>query len=366
MKNKKKDNFLPYYLGFSYFLGIGPMRLQSLIKYFGDAKSAYEGNQNKIIQIIGKNLGDKFCQFRKTFDKDKKLEELIKKNIKVICLENSRYPDQLSNISDPPICLYVRGNAALLKSEYIFAIVGTRRPTNYGFQIAVKFAQELSEMGFIIISGMALGIDSAAHKAVLNKNKLTIAVLGCGVDIIYPAVNRYLYSLIIEKGGCVISEFPPEKFVEKGLFIARNRIISGLSKGILVVEGQKNSGALITARHAAEQGKEVFAPPSPITSSMSEAPNNLLKQGAKIVTSVEDIIEGLGLKIVPQKKEEIGSKLSENENDIFKALQENPLTINEIVNRIQKTTPEILNTLSLMELKGVIEKNSERKYQIRL
>ena len=211
-------------------------------------------------------------------------------------VDSEDYPESLKNISDPPICLYVKGNIDLFQARHqnpdlvgtaknlvssldpiFFAIVGTRKPTSYGVQVAKKFAYELTEAGFVIVSGMAMGIDTVAHQAALDAGGRTVAVLGCGVNIIYPAANRSLYENIIKNGGAVISEFPPNQMVLKGLFISRNRIISGLSKGVLIAEGLQDSGALITARFAGEQGKEIFAPPGPITSEMS---TSILPQGA--------------------------------------------------------------------------------------
>jgi DNA processing protein len=362
-----KDD-LYYYLGFSHCLGIGPIKFQALIKHFGTVKGAYHANIKEIQNIVGAKTGEKFLTFRSKFDPVKKLEELQRKNISVISIADNFYPQLLKQISDAPICLYVRGDfdSASASSLIFFAIVGTRTPTPYGEQIAKKFANELAQSGFIIVSGMAMGIDTIAHKGALEVGGKTIAVLGCGVDIIYPAMNARLYQNIIEKNGLIISEFPPGHTVLKGLFIARNRIISGLSKGVLIVEGLKDSGALITARYAAEQGREVFATPAPITSPFSQAPNLLLKQGAKLVTTVEDIVEELGLKILPKKKEEICSQLNNEEKIIFKLLQKEPLVIDEIAIKAKQSINETLNLVSLLEIKGVIEKNSEGKYQIRL
>lgn len=370
MKINYREKHL-YYLGFSHFLGIGPVRMRALLSYFGDVKRAYTGSKEEIKNIIGDVLSQRFFLFRDNFDLEKKAKELEYKKISMLFWEDEKYPHELLNISDPPICLYCRGNIDLLSDSSVskspfFAIVGTRNPSIYGTQIAKKISTELAIAGFTIVSGLALGIDAIAHRGALEVNGKTIAVLGCGVDIIYPAYNRFLYNQIIEKNGVVISEFPPGKTVEKGLFISRNRIISGLSKGILVIEGQENSGALITARYAGEQGKEVFAVPGPITSSVSTAPNFLIKQGAKMVTSIEDIFEELNVKIVPKKKEEIEKQLNETEKTIFRILQEKPLLIDEIINRTSFTTALILNTLSLLELKGIIEKNIEGKCQIRL
>jgi DNA processing protein len=359
-----------YYLGFSHFLGIGPVRMKALLSYFDDVKKAYFGSKEDIRNVIGDIIGQRFCLFRDNFDLEKKAKELENKQIFMLFWEDNKYPKELLNISDPPICLYCRGDIDLLSGSSvanspIFAIVGTRNPSIYGAQIAKKISSELATAGFTIVSGMALGIDAIAHRGALDVNGKTIAVLGCGVDIIYPAYNRFLYNQIVEK-GVVISEFPPGKTVEKGLFISRNRIISGLSKGVLVVEGQDKSGALISARYAGEQGKEVFAIPGPITSSVSSAPNFLIKQGAKMVTTVEDIYEELNIKIKPRKKEEIEKLLNEMEKIIFQSLQEKPLSTDDLIGKTTLPTARILNTLSQMELKGIIEKNSEGKYQIRL
>ncbi len=397
-------NNIYYYLGFSYFDGIGPMTLQALIAKFGDVKKAYEAEEGSLRNILPAKLAEKFITFRSAFDPVNELHLLKERAIHVVFWEDKKYPLQLKNLSDPPICLYMKGKISLLcdlavahfvtresppepygsgyskvknfspslQTEYFnnspkffFAIVGTRNPTPYGQQIAKKFSNELAQAGFTIVSGMAMGIDTIAHRGALEVGGKTIAVLGCGVEVIYPAVNQRLYWDIIETGGLVISEFPPKQFVEKGLFVARNRIISGLSQGVLIIEGLKDSGALITARYAAEQGKEVFAAPGPITSPLSQAPHLLLKQGAKLVTSVEDIYEELGLRLLPKKKENIETQLDMHERKIFQALQKEPLRIDDVAQQIRQPVQQVLDTLSLLELKGIIEKNTEGKYQLK-
>ncbi len=397
------DKKIYYYLCFSYFNGIGPMTLQALAAKFGSVKKAYEADTGSLRDVLPVSLAEKFIAFRTKFDPVKELQMLKKREIEVIFWEDKKYPPQLKNLSDPPICLYMKGDIGLFcdsateffitreshrpaysgtvpskvkkipsassaenKNKLFFAIVGTRKPTPYGQQIAKKFADELARNGFIIVSGMAMGIDAISHRGALEAGGKTIAVLGCGVEVIYPAVNQRLYWNIIETGGLVISEFPPNQFVEKGLFIARNRIISGLSQGVLIIEGLKDSGALITARFAAEQGKEVFAAPGPITSPLSQAPHLLLKQGAKLVTSVEDIYEELGLRLLPKKREVIEIQLNSQEKEIFQALQKESLLIDDIAQQIQQPIHKVLNTISLLEIKGIIEKNNEGKYQVKL
>jgi len=357
-------NNKPYHLAFSYFLGIGPMKFALLKKRFGSAKKAYLADKKELIETIGLTLANKFVEFRTLFDPVKKIEELRKKEITVLAVDDEDYPESLRNISDPPICIYIKGSH-FNQEKLFFSIVGTRNPTQYGIQIARKFAFELAQQGFIIVSGMAYGIDTIAHQACLDAGGKTIAVLGCGVDIVYPAANRPLYQSILRSGGAVISEFPPGQLVLKGLFIARNRIISALSQGVMIVEGTKDSGSLITARYAAEQGKDVFAPPSPITSIMSAAPNILLKEGAKLATSVADIFEEFDIKIAPKKKEDIKQKLNETEKIIFDALEEKPETVDNLGIKLKIPVNKVLDTLSMMEIKGLIEKNSENYYQIR-
>lgn len=357
-----------YYLAFSYFLGIGPIKFKQLITHFGDPKKAYEADAKELEKILGDKLTEKFLKFRQAFSSDSILEQLFKKNIQVLTLEDKDYPNKLRQISDPPICLYVLGNKKILNnvetphqgiSNNILAIVGTRKPTSYGLQIAQQFAGELVQYGFVIVSGMALGIDSAAHWSAIKNGGKTIAVLGCGVDIIYPPSNKTLYQKIIESGGAIISEFPPGHTVLKGLFIARNRIISGLSDGVLVIEGTKDSGSLITARYAAEQGREVFAPPSPITSPLSEAPNILLKQGAKLVTAVSDILEEYQIRIKTKDKKSVLEKVSGLEKKIMEIVINEPKNADDLAKELKTPINQILNSISLLEIQGLIKKNSD-------
>jgi len=356
-----------YHLAFSYCYGIGPMKFKLLIENLRGAEGAFKAEQKDLEKLLGINLAYKFVNFRQNYDFEKEIKQIKQKNIQVVCQEDENYPPQLKNISDAPICLFIKGDLKNLdfNNKYLIGVVGTRKPSAYGQQIAKKFSGGLAAAGFIIVSGMAIGIDTIAHQTALDYKAKTIAILGCGVDIVYPSSNFRLYHKIIENDGLVISEFPPGHTVMKGLFVARNRIISGLSKGIVVVEGAKDSGALITARYAAEQGREVFAPPSPITSYLSEAPNLLLKQGAKLITKVDDILEEFNLKISPKKKENISLGFNQEEKDIFDILEE-AKSADEIVEKIKQPIEKVLNVLSILEIKGVVEKNSEGKYQIKL
>ncbi len=348
-------------------MGIGPIRFDVLINHFGTVEKAYKADRGELKELLGNALTEKFIEFRNEFDPIKKLDEFKQKEIRVLTREDNRLPRQLKNISDPPICLYIKGDVDNydFEKEFFFGVVGTRKQTSYGEQIGYKFAFDLAYSGFIIVSGLALGIDAIAHRAALDAGAKTIAFMGCGVDLPHPPSNSALYERIIETGGLVISEFPPGMTVIKGLFIARNRLISGLSQGVLVIEGAKDSGALITARYAAEQGKEVFAPPAPITSEMSEAPNLLLKEGAKLVTSVDDILEELNMKIAPIKKKKLTDLLSKEEAVIIDLLSSEPKLADELGLRLKLSIGETLQLLSGLEIKGAVEKNNEGKYQLR-
>jgi len=353
-------------LAFSHCLGIGPIKFRALLKSFNTPERAYKASGQDLKNIIGEKTASKFIQFRQWFNIKQKFQELEQKKIKIITQLDKNYPQQLINISDPPICLYVRGkiNNINLNKEFLFAVVGTRKPTFYGQQIARQFSQQLVDAGVVIVSGMAIGVDTISHRTAIEVGGKTIAVLGCGVDIIYPAINTNLYYQIIKSGGLIISEFPPGHTVLKGLFIARNRIISGLARGVLIIEGSGHSGALITARYAAMQGREVFAPPAPITSEMSSAPNLLLKQGAKLVTTANDIFEEFNLQVKPKTKKDLIGQLPTEERQLVDAVLKQPLSIDELVIALQFSAGKLLSLLSILEIKGIIKKDEEGKYFI--
>lgn len=287
-----------------------------------------------------------------------------RKEVTVLPFNDDRYPLQLKTIPDPPICLYVRGKLEVdtFDHEKQFAIVGTRNPTSYGIQVTQLFATRLAEAGLTIVSGLALGVDAAAHRSALDHQGKTIAVLGCGVDLPHPPSNIPIYRRIVDGGGVVVSEFPPGMTVKPGLFVARNRIISGLSNGVLVVEGTSKSGALITARYAAEQGRDVYAVPAPITSTMSEAPNLLIKEGVNVVTSPDDILDSLH--IGTRQGRRVITGLSDREEKVYKLLVKESLSADDLSMQVGEQITEVLKVVSLLELKGVIRMNAEGKYVV--
>lgn len=355
------------YVGFSHFLGIGPVRFEKLLCSFGDVASAYTASPYDLRCVLGE-MTDRFVAFRKTFDSEKQTEEIHKKGIQIITRQDSRFPQSLRSLPDAPICLYVKGHldGSFLSVGRFFSIVGTRKPTSYGVHVARMFARELTQVGFSIVSGLALGIDAVSHAACIEQEGRTVAFLGCGVDIVYPLENEALYRNIIASGGLVISEFPPGMTVLKGLFIARNRLISGLSEGVLVVEGAKDSGSLVTARYAADQGKEVFAPPVPITSPLAEAPLSLLKQGATIVTCSQDITDVLKAPArAAFQVKGLPPHMEGSDRLVYELLIKEELHADEIGRALGLPVHEVLCSLSRLEMLRVIEKLEDGRYGIK-
>jgi len=283
--------------------------------------------------------------------------------IKEITIENQNYPQLLKEIKNPPKKLYFLGE--IFSNENCFAIVGTRKCSNYGKEVAYKIASELAEAGLTIVSGFAPGIDTIAHKAAIEKEKRTIAVLGTGIDkkSIYPKSNLKLIDKILECGGAIISEFEPGTHGTKYTFPQRNRIISGLSLGVLVVEARMQSGALITANYAKEQGRKIFAVPGSIFSQNSKGCHFLIKNGAKLVESAKDILEELGIKKLEREKKEIKGETPE-ENLILEVLKEGALEIEKIIEKTKLSPSKVLSLLSILEIEGKIKNLGGNVYAI--
>lgn len=360
------------WLGFSAFPGIGPLRFKLLYGYFGSAQKAWHADVKMLLKIgLGEKLTQKFDHFRKTFLLDDYIKDIKKKDIKVVTVKDKEYPGLLSQISDAPYLIYVRGDLSVLTEvQPHIGVVGTRKITSYGEIATRQITAGLVTAGMTIVSGMAYGVDTVAHQSAIDNNGKTVAVLGCGVDKIHPKVNTTLYWQIVKKYGAVISEFPVGMYADIGLFPARNRIISGLSLGVVVTEGAFDSGALITARYAAEQGREVFAVPGPITSDLSRGPTILLKQGAKLVTEAKDILEELNIKNVPMKQinnETIKklNNLSKDEIRILELLQNESLHFDEIVKKSKIPAAKLGSILTIMEMRKLIESLGGGLYSIK-
>jgi DNA processing protein len=285
------------------------------------------------------------------------------KEIKKISIENENYPKRLREIKDPPKVLYCLGE--IKNEEDCFAIVGARKCTNYGKEIAYRIASDLAEAGLTIVSGFAPGIDTMAHRAAIERGKRTIAVLGTGIDekSIYPKSNLKLIDKILENGGAIISEFEPGTHGTKYTFPQRNRIISGLSLGVLVVEARIQSGALITANYAQEQGRKVFAVPGSIFSQASKGCHFLIKNGAKLVESAEDILMELGIRKKEVGKKEIKGKTPE-ENLILEVLKEGALDVEKIIEKTKLSPSKVASILSILEIEGKIKNLGGNIYAI--
>lgn len=352
-----KEDEKKYWLGFSAFPGIGPFRFKLLRDYFGSAKRAWEAKEHDLIKIgLGEKLTAKFADFRREFSLSKYEDEIREKKIWVVTLEDKEYPGLLKQVSDAPFILYIRGKMEEdWDLEKSIAVVGTRKVTSYGTEVTRRLTEGLVDSGLTIVSGMAYGVDTVAHETAVESDGKTIAVLGCGVDIIHPRSNTTLYWKIINKYGLVISEYPLSHFAEKGLFPARNRIISGLSLGVVVTEGAEDSGALITARYAAEQGREVFAVPGPITSEYSKGPTILLKQGAKLVSEAKDVLEELRIKSNVSKSVTLIKNLTKEETIILKLLEGETLHFDELVRKSGISSARLASLLTMMEMKGYVQ-----------
>lgn len=284
--------------------------------------------------------------------------------IKTVAIEDKHYPEALKKIPDAPLILYYRGNLEVL-TENCFSIVGTRKPSSYGQQSALRVAGDLADAGFTIVSGMAPGIDTFAHQAAVERKKRTIAVLGSGLDekTIYPQQNLELSRKIVELGGCLISELPPKYRGTKFTFPKRNRIISGLSLGVLVVEAKEKSGSLITAEYAVTHRKKLFAIPGPIFSANSKGPNTLIKAGAQLVESAKDILDVLQFESAVIKPKEIVAE-NQEEKLILEAIQAESLDIDAIIKTTKLSASAVAATLALMEISGKIRNLGSNVYSL--
>lgn len=360
-------NELEFWLRLSSLEGLSIQIKLELITVLGGAANVYEADSATLMR-----LGLTPQQFQIYHSDALKLGvqqiiELCKeRNIKILTLSHEEYPEMLKYIPDPPLVLYVRGH--IPKSNAI-AVVGSRKASGYGIETAVKLSSELALSGILVVSGMARGIDTAAHCGALNAGYETVSVLGCGVDKPYPPENRALMDRIIQSGA-VISEYPPGTPPTNFHFPARNRIISGMSLGTLVVEAGIKSGSLITANCALDQGREIFAVPGDITHFNSMGTNRLIKDGAKIVLNVDDIIDELNFGFAPlgrEKKKKRGSstdRIGTEGKKIINALKIEDLYDEELAIKTCIQLKDLFEILLDLELKGLVKKSLTGKYRL--
>lgn len=346
--------------------GIGSVRAKKLIEAFKEARHIFKAGYNALIATGALNplMARAILDAPRKFDVAKEIEKAGKKGIKILTLSDESYPSNLKEIYDPPYVLYVKGE--FIPSDInAVAIVGSRGASHYGLSCAQSFSSRLSQWGITIVSGMARGIDTASHRAALDAGGRTIAVLGSGLNNIYPPENEGLFAEISKKGA-VISQFALNTPPLPKNFPIRNRIISGLAKGVLVVEASQKSGALITARYALEQGREVFAIPGKLSSETSTGANDLIKQGAKMVTEPQEILEELRYNLSLSKeagsrqettKEKVQSlmRLNQKESLVVNILSDEPKYIDSISEETGLSISDIMCLLVQLELKGAVK-----------
>jgi DNA processing protein len=359
---------LKYWVAFSGIPGIGRVRIAQLKQCFGGLRDAWEAPEGKLRQAgLDSRSVDAVVTLRPRVSVDGEMEKLERHKVDALTCEDPNYPSRLKQIYDYPPVLYVRGSLPA-EDEPCLAIVGTRRPTIYGRQVTEEIVTDLARSEVTIISGLARGIDSVAHRAALDAGGKTIAVFGSGLDIVYPGENARLAQTITEHGA-LVSEYPIGVRPKAENFPLRNRIMSGLSLGVLVIEAGERSGALITAHQAVEQDREVFAIPGSILSPASQGTNRLIQEGAKLVRNHADILQELNLSIAVQQSEirefspaEISVPEGSAEFAILKQLSSEPNHIDEICRRSGLTMPEVSSTLAMFELKGIAKQVGNMSY----
>jgi DNA processing protein len=330
------------------------MKVRALLDHFGQLGTAWHADAAELRRAgLDRRALNNLLKLRNQLDLDAELERLFQQNVTVLTWNDPDYPSHLLQIPDPPPVLYMRGQLTP-DDEWALGVVGTRRASAYGKMVTERLVTDLAVNHVTIVSGLARGIDGEAHRAALKVGGRTIAVLGCGLDLIYPPEHRGLAQEILENGA-ILSEYPLGTRPEASNFPPRNRIISGLSLGVLVVEAGSRSGALITADYAADQGRDVFAVPGNLFARSSVGTNRLIQDGAKLVTGAEDILEELNLMMVAQQVE-VRAVVPETETEalLLQHLSLDPVHVDEIALHVGLPIADVTSNLALMELKGMV------------
>lgn len=353
-----------YWLGFSRVSGIGPKRVAALLKQFDTLAQAWQASDRQLRQAqLDDRARSNLLNLRDTLDLDAEMARVSRLNAQLLCITDDHYPPLLKELPDPPLVLYVQGEI-LPDDHSALSIVGTRKASHYGREAAYKLASALAGQNITIVSGLAHGIDTAAHRAALDAGGRTIAVLGCGIDLVYPQDNKQL-AQAIRNQGALITEFAPGTPPDARNFPRRNRIISGLGLGVLVVEAPAGSGALITADLAAEQGRDVFAVPGNIFNPASRGSNQLIQDGAKLVTNAEDILNELNLSFTQVETRTVTERIApgtETEARLVNLLSADALHVDEISRLTTLPIAEVTATLTILELKGLAQKVGPMQY----
>lgn len=351
-----------YWVAFNLVKGIGPVRLEKLLVYFGDIQTAWQAPEYHLRSAgLSLKLSQQMIRVRNQLSLSKLEEQIQKSGIRVLTWDDQDYPEGLRLITQSPFVLYTKGTLDK-EDTWAVGIVGTRRFTDYGRQVTEEISQVLVNHGISVVSGLARGIDGIAHRSVLDAGGRTLAVFGSGLDQIYPPEHKDLAEQISQHGA-LISDYPLGTPPDGSNFPPRNRIISGLSKAVIIIEAGVKSGALITANYAAEQGKEVFAVPGKTTAPMSKGTNLLIKQGAHPLLEPQDILDLLNLSLLSEQK--IVRKTlpgDPREAQIYQVVGDEPLHVDEISTQTKMPIEQVTSTLALMELKGMVRKTFGMKY----
>lgn len=363
-----------YSLALSRVRGVGSIIGKRLVDFFSSSRNVFSADRIKVEQVAGKFISENI----RKFDKWKSVEEVLRLSVKlghdIVCYEErDRYPELLSKIPDPPLCLFFRGN--LEAKALTVAVVGTRRPTSYGVEVARLFSSSLAMMGICIVSGLALGLDTVAHRSCVDVSGKTYAVLGSSLENIFPYENKNLVDEIIKKNGAVLTEFPPGTMPLPENFPRRNRIIAGISKAVLVVEAPEKSGALITAHIAAEYGRDVFAVPGSILSKASKGTNRLLKDGAFLAETPDDVVSRIIPEIVrKENRSQLGlispylnikrPDITQEEEHVLSVLDDDVLLhVDDIIKRTNLNPQTVMSALISLEMKGMVVEESPGYYK---
>ena len=360
-------NDIKFLHAFNRIPGIGPATLRALKEHYRSFEEAWRASDDDLRRAgIAPRAVASIQWKRASIHPDREMGQMVREGIWMITEEDDSFPRMLKEIPQPPIALYGKGDGTLFANaaSIFFAIVGTRKPTHYGMETTETIAHGLAMHHIIIVSGLATGIDTRAHHAALECGGKTIAVLGSGVDrqSIFPPENISLAKRIADSGGIVVSEYSPGTHAAREHFPQRNRIISGLSRGVLVVEAREKSGALITARLALDQNRDVFAIPGPIFSPASQGPNKLIQEGAKLTRSHEDILQEFGIEYTQKEARKEMGVLDEKELMLLEALSD-PEGIGALKEKTGLAVPDIIATLSMLELKGYVKNRGADVYQ---
>jgi DNA processing protein len=347
-----------YWIAFNRVPGIGPVNFRLILDAFhNDLAAAWRAESYELVRAgLHQKTIEAFLAQRGAIEPERELERLEKAGVSVLTWHDPAYPELLREIDDSPPVIYLRGKLTEA-DKFALAVVGTRSSDSYGQQVTERLVSELARGQVSVVSGLALGIDAIAHRAALDAGGRTLAVMACGLDIVYPRENVKLARRIVESGqGALISEHPLGIKPESGHFPQRNRIISGLSQGVLIVQAGEKSGALITASDALKQGREVFAVPGSIFASRSIGPNRLIRDGARPVLEINDILEALNLFMLPQQME-VQQALPENveERTVLALLGHEPKHIDELILATDLPAPSVSATLTMLELKGLVK-----------